>query len=87
MFNDSFEANPECDIFGEPHVGYEKTHNVLSRAYERLQEQNAINQAAMALLNSGVYWTPELLRRNATSERAMVFAVATTTLERIGMEG
>jgi hypothetical protein len=87
MFDDSFEPNPVCDIFGEPHVGYEKTHDVLRRAYERLHEEILVKQAAMGLLNSGVYWTPELLRRNFSLDRAKVFASATVALERIGLEG
>ncbi len=87
MFNHALETAPECDIFGEPHLGYEKTHSNLTKAYERLHQDSLINKAAMALLNSGVYWTPELLRKNYDPKRPKVFATAIAMLERVELEG
>jgi hypothetical protein len=83
MFKDSLEANPECDIFGEPHVGYEEAHKNLTNAYTNLLAEHSLHTAAMTLVNSGVYWTPELLRKNYNHKRQHVFDLAISALEAV----
>ena len=79
----------ECKIFGKPHEWFEQAHSNLKKAYTGLLRKKGKTNTeykVLELLNSGLYWTSDLLIKNYDKSRKARFDVAIKLLKEVEEE-